>query len=815
MNDPLIPDERRVVLVVDDDPRNRKVMRAMLGSEGWDVVEAASGEEALQAAAKSDFDLCLLDVMMPGIDGYEVAKHLEGDPRTTHVPIIVVSALQDEESRLRALSSGAEDFLSRPVNRLELVTRVRNLLKLKAYGDALRRERDRLGELVEEKVAEVLASKDALREQADLHRAIVATVPDVIAIVSGDGTIEFVNRSVDGNPPESLTGSNMLSYVSQYDQEVLTNTVESATRGRSLRTCRVRGTVPGGKERTYDLRVGPFGDPARGRLIVVADDITREVESQREIRRGEAREKTLSGHLPYLTYEAGLPPSSRTPREGDPGAQLAAFADDMTAQGFMVTGGGYALTGFDPNDIDPILWAAQIHPDDQRRVAEALSRVADDGSWTIEYRWRRADGEYRWFLDRAVVEREGERRVMKGVALDVTERKELSERLSQSQRLEAVGQLAGGCAHDFNNLLTPIIGFADLLRGSFADGAPQLEDVDYILEAARRAATITRQLLCFSRQHVTELCPLNLSESVRAISPLLERTLGERIRFVYDYPDEEAVTTADSVQIDQVILNLAINARDAMPEGGELRLSVGTTESTKVDRRLGLDPGPYVTLTVADTGVGMDDATRQKIFDPFFTTKGPDQGTGLGLATCFGIVRERGGAIDVSSEPGEGATFTVYFPSHAGSAPPTMLDLPTARPSGNETILLVEDDARVRAMAVRVLEGAGYTVLAAPDADDAMRLYRGHQGAVSMLYSDIVLPIGDGRTLAATLRELDPTLPVLLTSGYSGDAPRGGVPNKKQYPVLWKPYGAQQLLTAIRRVLNGAAAGSADRESLG
>jgi len=386
---------------------------------------------------------------------------------------------------------------------------------------------------------------------------------------------------------------------------------------------------------------------------------------------------------------------------------------------------------------------------------------------------------------------------------DLTEVKRLQAQVLQAQKLETVGRLAGGIAHDFNNLLTVINATADLTMGSTDAGNPLRADLQQIRDAGERAAQLTRQLLAFSRRQILQPDVLDLAALVRNLQAVLQRLIGEDVDLVVRAPQGSGNVRADLSQMEQVILNLAVNARDAMPDGGRLTIETAGVdlEEDDVIRHGAGSAGPHVVLTVSDTGVGMDDATRARIFEPFFTTKDPSKGTGLGLSTVYGIVQQSGGGVWVYSEPGLGATFKIYLPrldtalSTAAPEPPRAL-------GGSETILVVEDEPAVRRLAQRMLEMAGYTVFAAEDGGAALALLARADVHVDLLMTDVVLPGASGKALADEVATAYPSVRVLFTSGYTDDAIlRTGV-RDHEVAFLGKPYTASTLRQKVREILD-------------
>jgi PAS domain S-box-containing protein len=387
---------------------------------------------------------------------------------------------------------------------------------------------------------------------------------------------------------------------------------------------------------------------------------------------------------------------------------------------------------------------------------------------------------------------------------DLSDEKRLEAQFLQSQKMEVVGRLAGGIAHDFNNLLTVINMTADLAAETLRNGDPLREDLAEIRSAGERAASLTRQLLAFSRKQILTPGVLDLGALVQDMSAMLQRLIGEDIQFAVKASDGLGSVKADRGQIEQVIMNLAVNARDAMPGGGKLTIEtrdVLIDEST-LAAHPGMHAGPHVMVAVTDTGSGMDDATRARIFEPFFTTKDPGKGTGLGLSTVYGIVKQSGGGVWVYSEPGRGTTFTIYLPRISGPLPAVAAAPRPTASTGTETILVVEDEAALRMLATRMLRSAGYTVLEAANAEAALLLVQRQKQPVHVLLTDVVMPGLSGRELATQLAGIRPELKVLYTSGYTDDAIfRHGVLDAGAQ-FIGKPYTKSGLLARLRSLLD-------------
>ncbi|MEX2178635.1 MAG: PAS domain S-box protein [Gemmatimonadaceae bacterium] len=453
---------------------------------------------------------------------------------------------------------------------------------------------------------------------------------------------------------------------------------------------------------------------------------------------------------------------------------------------------------------------AGVHPEDRESVLETFGKaIRSGGDFILTNRALWPDGTVHWLEGTGRMHLDGAGNAVRalGISVDVTARHDIQEQFQQTHKMEAVGRLAGGVAHDFNNLLMVITGYSDLVLQELVVGDSRRDDIQQIRNAAEGAARLTRQLLAFSRQQVIKPAMILLEEVVSESLKMLERVIGEDVEVVVRLKQPPATVHMDPGQLEQVVMNLTLNARDALPTGGTITVETDTVELSDSEALAqGLAAaGRFATLCVIDNGHGIDDATKARIFEPFFTTKDQGKGTGLGLATAHGIAEQSGGAIRVASKPGEGAAFCVYLPLFTSSRTAgEPRDPDQAIPFGSETILIVEDSDAVRDITRRVLERQGYRVLTAPTAGAALQLSRRHDGDIHLLLTDVVMPEMSGRLLAERFADEHPAARILFMSGYTDDAVlRYGV-QRAEMPYLQKPFSPKTLADRVRSVLDAA-----------
>jgi two-component system cell cycle sensor histidine kinase/response regulator CckA len=657
-------DHQARILIVDDERPNRQVLEVMLAAEGFVLLSAASGEEALAIVAQQPPDLILLDVMMPRMDGYQVASTIKDNLATKHIPVIMVSSMDDRQARILGLRAGAEDFLSKPVDRAELCVRVRNLLRLKAYADY----HDRYSQMLEGEVGSRTAD---LIESERLYRSTFDAAPVGIAHAGLDGRWLRINQR--------------LCDILGYSREELQSSA--------------------------------------GQELIQSEDVAGEAEAFRQM------------------------------------------------------------------------------------AAGRLDRHVVD-----EKRYRRRDGSFVWARVNMSVHLDavGQSQHFISVIEDITERRTLEAQFRQSNKMDAIGKLASGVAHDFNNLLTVILGFGELITADVAMPDQHRKDLDEMMKAARRASGLTRQLLAFSRQQVLNTAPVDVNGLITDMTGMLGRLIGEHIEVGLVLATNLPLVLADRGQLEQVVMNLVVNARDAMAGGG--RVTIETTDveletvfhAAKAVNAEPVVPGHYVMLAVTDTGLGMTEETQRRLFEPFFTTKATGEGTGLGLSTTYGIVKQSKGYIWADSEPGRGSTFKVYLPVSNRDAPLHAVSsvVTEAIKRASETVLIVEDETGVRELSRRMLENVGYRVLEAADGDAAEAVFAGHADPIDLVVTDVIMPGCCGPELLSRLQVQAPALKVLYMSGYTEQsvAQKAGI--DRGLPFVQKPFTAGELVRQVREALD-------------
>ena len=640
-------------------------------------------------------------------------------------------------------------------------------------------------------ISERKAAEEALRVSELRFRSLFEQAP-VAIIVSRNGAGLYANpaflRMLGLDGPEAAVGRPIVEYF--------------APEYRAASEERTRRRAQGLPVAADFESVGRRADGSQFPALVVTtpiqlvdgpanlafvSDITERRRSEDGLRDSEAKYRSLVEHAVFGIYRSTLD-----------GRLLA-------ANSAMVAMLGYASQA----ELLEVDMARNLYADPterQRLVAQHRDAARIDD---VEVTWKRKDGRPITvrLSGRPTRTAEGELEGFEMVVEDVTERRALEAQLRQAQKMEAVGQLAGGVAHDFNNLLTAILASCALLNRDLPEDSPLRDDAETICSAAQRGAELTQELLSFGRRRTLDLHPVSLGAVAATFVRLARRVVPEHVEIVPQIAAEHSTIRADTGALDQILMNLVTNARDAMPQGGKMLIAVGqATLDEGHCRAFGWGrPGAYVTLAVSDTGTGMDAETRQRIFEPFFTTKPPGQGTGLGMSVVYGLIKQHDGFVHVTSEVGRGTTVRLYFPAAAEEAVEPVESAASAISGGTETILLVEDDEAVRGSSTRVLERYGYRVRTASDGGEALRILKTFDRPPDLIISDVVMPHTSGPQLLSKLREAGPVPKVIFTSGYTGRDALEHAQLEPGVPFLSKPWAVDDLLRKVREVLDAPA----------
>jgi PAS domain S-box-containing protein len=823
------------ILIVDDDELIRGVTSEMLRAAGFEVSEAATGADGLRLA-RGHPDLVVMDVHLPDMDGYEVCRQLKGHPETAAIPVLYLSGtFREIEDRVRGLEMGGDGYLTKPVGAAELVATVRALLRMRqaeaGFHEAeVRRRAAETLVAIARTLAQSLDPREVAQGIVDAVRELLGAAASTLYRLEPSGHLVSVALSGDvgprGDEPLVMPPGTGVSGLAVRDRApVVTSDALSDPRIVLTRDTRrraeqapllravlavpliARGVVIGA------LAVGDragrrFADEETRLAQTFADQAALALENARLYEEAERRRRELE------VSEERYREMQQTLRAVIDAMPVMINAKDRECRYLFMNRFQAALYGVTEDEAVGKTAGELLDPGYGRHTEALDRRVLETGTALPHYEEDYADahGVRHTWLTTKVPLRDGLGHV-KGVAtiaLDLTDRKQLEAQLRQAQKMEAIGRLAGGVAHDFNNLLTVITGRSQILLARLGAEDPARRQIDLILKTAEQAAALTRQLLAFSRKQVLQPKVLDPNRIVSRMKKMLRRLIGEHIELVTETRPGLGHVRADPGQLEQVMLNLVVNARDAMPEGG--RLTVETADAELDDafcrQHPGARAGPHVMLAVSDTGVGIDGETQAHLFEPFFTTKGVGKGTGLGLATVYGIVKQSGGYVAVTSAPGHGARFEIYLPRVDEPLSQGEDELwPEELLQGRETILLAEDQPDVRELARDVLQLSGYSVLEAKDGAEALELAERERAPVHLLLTDVVMPQMSGRELAARLRARHPGLRVLFMSGYTDDAIVRQEVLESGTAFLQKPFTPDALGRKVRELLDSTGGG--------
>jgi two-component system, cell cycle sensor histidine kinase and response regulator CckA len=805
------------ILIVDDNAENLYLLRVLLEGNGFEVDEARHGAEALANAGDRLPDLIISDLLMPVMDGYSLLRSWKKNERLRPIPFIVYTATYtDPKDEQLALDLGADAFIIKPSEPQHLMECVSQVMQTKLqsgeaprvpqiddieiqreYSETLIRklekralQLERSNKELKAEIAERQRAETEIERTSELLQAVTDGTTDAVFVKDRDGKYLLFNRAACrfvGKPVEEIIGFDDTVAFPDADATVVMNNDRWVIETGQPRTFEERLKTPSGERIFHALKV-PYRD-ANGDvigIIGVSRDVTDQKKAEEELR---LRDRAIQA------VSQGI---------------IITDATDPENPIIYSSAGFERITGFSPDEVlGRNCKFLQGEGSDPATVAEIREAIAQRRPCSLEILNYRKDGTPFWnhLTISPVFDKAGNLANFVGVQEDVTERRLLEEQLRQSQKMEAFGQLAGGVAHDFNNLLIVILGFSERLLRTLPEDDPNRSAVKEINNAGKRAAALTEQMLAFSRQTVLAPKVLDLNAAIRDIVNILRRLIGEDIELEIKLDDSIDHVRVDPSHFGQVLMNLTINARDAMPLGGSLAIETAsvTLDGGPNGHPGELEPGEYVVLKVSDTGCGIPPEIASRIFEPFFTTKTVGKGTGLGLAVVHGIVKQSGGDIQVESEADLGTTFKIYFPAvkdeYAEVAVPVEETAPDT--ANSETILLVEDEESVRAFTVMALEAEGYKVLSAANGREALDIAKENSGGISLMITDVIMPGIDGPKLAELLSETAPNVKVLFISGYTSDAVLRHGLEENSVAFLQKPFTPAQLAARVRSVLDG------------
>ena len=842
------------ILVVDDNPTNRSYLVTLLGYGGHALWEASDGAEALALVSAEHPDLVISDILMPTMDGYELVRRLRSDPGIAQTPVIFCTAhFHERDANELARECGVAYVLTKPCAPKVVIEAVNECLARRVppavphVDENFDREHLRLlTDKLSQQTSELTAANLRLRALLDIGlqlasetdpgrllnrfcgaaRDLIAARFSVVIIAEGDGNdaSHLAVAGTEHSPSEFHlpTAGYLFAAVLQKRQSARLHgtACEPIAAGlpeslRSFDSLLVSPIVS--PTRAYGwlclfhrLGASEFGEEDERLAGILAALVGRVYENVRLY----ARERL---HAAELTRE--IAERRRAQEESARLADIVHSSDDgivgMTEDGNIVSWNrgaervfGYTaeeVAGkpvaklFDPRGVGELQQTLQALVQ-HRRVERYETTGIRKGGDSIEVA----------VTISPILKPDGSLSGVSALVRDITAQKRLQQQLLVAQKMEAIGRLSAGIAHDFNNLLTVVGGYSALLLGSRNEHDPDFADILEIHKAAEQASALTRQLLAVSRKQVAQPRALEVNSIVAEMDRMLRRVIGEDIDLETVLDPALGAVQADSGQLEQIVMNLVVNARDAMPDGGKLTIQTANLELQEPlsVRKSAVAPGEYVVLSVTDTGIGMDTETQDRIFEPFFTTKEAGRGTGLGLSTVYGIVEQCRGAIAVYSEPGQGTTFRIFLPRLAPSEVESKVSAPfspAALPARNsETVLVVEDEDGVRALICAILSRTHYTVLEAKNGGEALLLCEGHPKNIDLMVSDITMPGMTGVDLAGRVRALRPEMKVLFTSGYAERAVIHQGVLQPGVPFLEKPFAPEVLTRKVRELLDSA-----------
>lgn len=769
--------ERKVkqkILIVDDKAENLFALEQILRPTMADIIKATSGNEALIASLDHEFALAILDVQMPLMDGYELAEYLRSAEETRRLPIIFLSAVYSDDFHVfKGYEAGAVDFITKPYSPAILLSKVEIFLQL------------------DQQKRELLENIELERSKSYLENILLSMTESVL-VVSRETIIQTVNgacMALLGYRQDEIIGMPIVNILADEDYSAWVHELETS------RTQEFRNREAWFKSKSGEnIPVLLSGAAFRNTLevipgaVLVARDIREQKAAEEALRRSEAKYRELVENAPSIILR--LNHQGEITFFNEYAQQFFGYPEHEIIGRKMV---GTILPD-DPGGTDPAVLSREMEHHPGRHTSSENENICRNGE-RVWISWTKKE----------VRDQDGNIVEVLCIGNDQTVRRRLETQLRQAQKLEAIGTMAGGIAHDFNNILGIILGYSELsMMAGSSDASLRTKSLQEVCKAAHRAKDLVRRILLFARQSEEELRPLQVGLIVEEALKMLRSSLPSTIEMRRNV-NLSGIVVADPTQIHQIIMNLCTNSHHAMREqGGVLSVSL---ENIDLDAASALylpdlHPGPYMKLTVSDTGRGIDSSVIDRIFDPYFTTKGRGEGTGLGLAVVHGIVKGLGGAIKVQSEVGKGTAFEIFLPREKETEAKTEPISPAAVPTGKESILLVDDEIALSAMAARMLENLGYHVTAATDSGEAFELFRSNPHRFDLVITDQTMPRLTGAELARQILSLRPDIPIILCTGFSDLVDRESAEAIGIRAFMMKPVTMTNLAETVRKALD-------------
>lgn len=803
------------VLIVEDSEDDTLLLVRELQHAGYDVTfeRVETAKDMADALDNRQWDIVLADYTMPHFSGTDALRLLR--EKGFDIPFIFVSGTIGEDTAVLAMKSGANDYILKG-NLKRLIPAIERELR----EAEVRRERRKAEEQLHESYQTLTVLNKILvatLQPVPLESLLDMVIDHVVSIpwlsletergifLAEDGWLILKTKR---NLPASL--QTMCARIPfgrcLCGRAALSGKIEFADRIDERHEIKYEGIPPHGH---YCVPI-----KSADRILGVINLFVKEghVRNEREEDFLNAIANVLAGIIQLKQAEDLLRKSEERYKrllESITDYIYTVIVENGCPVSTIHGPGCAAITGYTSEEYaaDPYLWYKMVYDEDKELVIEQLNKVLSGKEVKpLEHRIIHKNGSIRWVRNTIVARYDEQGRVIAydGLITDITEQKRIEEQLRHAQKMEAIGQLAGGIAHDFNNILNVIMGFGSLIEMNLKEDDPNRIHLKEILNAGERATHLTRALLAFSRKQIIEPKPQNLNEIIKGFEKILRRIIGEDIELKTELSEKDLTVFVDRGQIEQVLMNLATNARDAMPDGGDLIIETGTIQiDEEYIKRHGYgEPGIYALLSVTDSGIGMDEKTRERIFEPFFTTKEAGRGTGLGLAMVYGIIKQHDGFINVYSELGKGTTFKIYLPLIMSEVKEERIE-PTAYPEGGkETVLVAEDDQAVRKLTRDILERFGYKVIAAEDGEDAIEKFINNKEDIKLLLLDVIMPKKNGKEVYEEIKKINPGIKALFLSGYTANLiHKKGILDEGLNFIL-KPVSPKELLRKVREVLD-------------